>query len=41
LGAGVYVGWNIGANDTANCIGLAAGADINYAKLITIAASWI
>ncbi len=28
LGAGVYVGWNIGANDAANCVGTTVGAGL-------------
>jgi PiT family inorganic phosphate transporter len=28
LGAGAYVGWNIGANDTANCIGPTVGGGL-------------
>jgi inorganic phosphate transporter, PiT family len=28
LGAGVYVGWNIGSNDTANCIGTTVGCGL-------------
>ena len=28
MGSGVYVGWNIGANDTANCIGTVVGCGL-------------
>ncbi len=39
LSAGVYVGWNIGANDTANCIGTSVGCGLlSYKKAIIIVA---
>ena len=37
--AGFYVGWNIGANDAANCIGTTVGAQIiSYRKAVAIMA---
>ena len=36
LGAGVYVGWNIGANDTANCIGTSVGCGLESFKRAAI-----
>ncbi|NIP17950.1 MAG: inorganic phosphate transporter [Xanthomonadales bacterium] len=37
IAAGFYVGWNIGANDAANCIGTTVGARIiSYRKAVAI-----
>lgn len=40
--AGFYAGWNIGANDTANCIGTSVGSGlIPYRKAALVVASFI
>ena len=42
LGAGAYVGWNIGANDTANCIGTAVGCGlISFKKAAVLVAVFV
>jgi PiT family inorganic phosphate transporter len=39
LGASAYVGWNIGANDTANCIGTTVGCGLlSFKKAVIIVA---
>ncbi len=41
LGAGAYVGWNIGANDTANCIGTTVGCGlISFKKAAILVAAF-
>lgn len=40
--AGFYVGWNIGANDTANCIGTPVGSGlISYRKMVYLVAIFV
>lgn len=42
LGAGAYVGWNIGANDTANCIGTAVGCGLlSFKKAAVLVAVFV
>ncbi len=37
LGAGAYVGWNIGANDTANCVGTTVGCGLlSYKRAVIL-----
>ena len=38
VGAGAYVGWNIGANDTANCVGTTIGCGLlSFRNAVTLA----
>lgn len=42
LATGFYVGWNIGANDAANCIGTAVGANIiSYKRAVILVAVFV
>lgn len=42
MGAGAYVGWNIGANDTANCIGPTVGCGLlSFRKAVTLVAIFV
>ncbi len=42
LGAGAYVGWNIGANDTANCVGTTVGCGlISYRRAVILVSVFV
>ena len=42
LGAGSYVGWNIGANDTANCVGTTVGCGvISYKRAVILVSVFV
>ncbi len=42
LGAGAYVGWNIGANDTANCVGTSVGCGlISYRRAVILVSVFV
>ena len=42
LGASAYVGWNIGANDTANCIGTTVGCGLlSFKRAVILVAAFV
>jgi PiT family inorganic phosphate transporter len=42
LGAGAYVGWNIGANDAANCVGTSVGCGlISYKRAVILVSVFV
>lgn len=42
MGAGVYVGWNIGANDSANCVGPTEGCGLlKFRKAVVLVAIFV
>jgi len=42
LGTGAYVGWNIGANDTANCVGTTVGCGlISYKRAVILVSVFV